>query len=163
MEQDPANKNNENVPERFRALEQAYAALEQRAQKYEQEWSAQYDRNKELRDENHRLQHDYEILRIQKGGFGFKMLMLSGLSGFIIALILCFIYLKLRPKEPHVAAFRQFQQENLINFELAISKGHFGEVEQTLKNSLDRPEYRPIEHQIVFMKEMMEATRKRCE
>ena len=163
MEQGPTNNNHkEDARERLLALEQAYAALEQRAQKYENEWSAQYDRNKELREENLRLQHDYETLRIQKGGFGFKMLMLSGFSGFVIALILCFVYLKLRPKEQHVVAFRQFQRENLINFELAISKGQFGEVEQTLERSLERPEYQPIEHQIVFMKEMMEATRKRC-
>jgi hypothetical protein len=167
MEQSPSN--NENTERllaeqknRLDALENAFATLEQRAQKYESDWSALFDQNRGLREENHRLQQDYEILRIQKGGFGFKMLLLSGLGGFITALILSFIYLKLKPKEPPVVAFRQFQRENLINFELAISKGQFEEVEKTLERSLERPEYRTIEPQILFMQEMMKATKTRC-
>ena len=75
---------------------------------------------------------------------------------------MCFIYVKIKPKEPAVAAFRQFQRENLINFELAIGKGHFEEVEHTLDNSLARPEYAPIEPQLVFMREMVKATKNRC-
>lgn len=167
MEQNPPNSENTErllaeQKNRIEALEQAFSALEQRARKYEDDWSALYDQNRELREENHRLQHDYEKLRIQKGGFGFKMLLFSGFCGFITALVLCFIYLKLKPKEPQVVAFRQFQRENLINFELAISKGQFGEVEQTLDRSLQRPEYEAIEPQILFMKEMVKATKNRC-
>ncbi|HRI59626.1 MAG TPA: hypothetical protein PK228_07880 [Saprospiraceae bacterium] len=168
MEQSPTN--NENTERllaeqknRLEALEQAFTALEQRAKKYEAEWSSLYDQNRDLREENHRLQQAYETLRIQKGGFGFKMLLLSGLGGFITALVLSFIYLKLKPKEPAVAAFRQFQQENTINFELAIGNGQFEEVEQTLENSLARPEYKAIEPQIIFIKEMMKATKNRCQ
>lgn len=167
MEQSPTN--NENTERllaeqknRLEALELSFITLEQRAKKYEAEWSALYDQNRELREENHRLQHAYETLRIQKGGFGFKMLLLSGLGGFVTALALSFIYLKLKPKEPAVAAFRQFQQENTINFELAIGNGQFEEVEQTLENSLARPEYKAIEPQIIFIKEMMKATKNRC-
>lgn len=168
MEQSPSN--NENTERllaeqknRLEALEQAFAALEYRARKYEEDWSVLYDQNRELREENHRLQQDYETLRIQKGGFGFKMLLFSGLGGFVTALVLSFIYLKLKPKEPQVVAFRQFQRENLINFELAISNGQFGEVEQTLEKSLGRPEYQAIRPQIIFMKEMVKATKNRCQ
>lgn len=168
MEQNPAtNENTERLlaeqKARLEALEQSFAALEQRAKKYEDEWSSLYDQNRGLREENHRLQHDYQTIRIQKGGFGFKMLLLSGLGGFVTALILCVIYVKLKPKEPSVAAFRQFQRENLFNFELAISKGQFGEVEQTLEKSMSRPEYDAIEPQLLFMREMIKATKARCQ
>lgn len=160
MEQNPANP--DNVQTLLEEQRQRIAELETRAKKYEDEWSALYDQSRDLREETHRLRHDYETLRIQKGGFGFKMLLFSGLGGFFTALILCFIYVKIKPKEPSVAAFRQFQRENLINFELAIGKGQFGEVERTLDNSIARPEYAPIEAQLVFMREMMKATKNHC-
>lgn len=167
MEQDPSN--NENTErllaeqkKRIEALELALTELERKAARYEEGWSAQYDQNKELREENHRLQHDYEILRIQKGGFGFKMLMLSGLGGFVTALVLCFVYVKLQPKEPQVVAFRQFQRENLFNYELAISKGQFEEVEKSLDQCFERPEYEVIEPELVFMKEIVKAAKHRC-
>lgn len=168
MELNPTNSENTErllaeQKNRLEALEQSFISLEQRAKKYEAEWSSLYDQNRELREEKHRLQQDYETLRIQKGGFGFKMLMLSGWGGFLTALILCFLYLKLKPKEPAEAAFRQFQRENRINFELAIGKGQFGEIEQTLENSLARPEYDAIETQILFMKDMVHATKTRCQ
>lgn len=147
---------------RLDTLEQAFSELERKAKKYEDGWSDLYDQNKTLRDENHRLQRDYETLRVQKGGFGFKMLLLSGLGGFVTALVLCFVYLKLKPKEPETIAFRQFQRENLFNYELAISQGRFEEVENSLEKSLERPEFRPIEPQIVFLKEIVGAAKSRC-
>lgn len=167
MKQDPSNnENNERLlgeqKKRIEALEMAFIELERKAAKYEEGWSAQFDQNKELREENHRLQHDYEILRIQKGGFGFKMLMLSGMAGFVTALVLCFIYVKLQPKDPQVVAFRQFQRENMFNYELAISKGQFEEVEKSLDKSLERPEYKAIEPQIIFTKEIVKAAKHRC-
>ncbi len=167
MKQDPSNnENNERLlgeqKKRIEALEMAFIELERKAAKYEEGWSAQFDQNKELREENHRLQHDYEILRIQKGGFGFKMLMLSGMAGFVTALVLCFVYVKLQPKDPQAVAFRQFQRENMFNYELAISKGQFEEVEKSLDQSLERPEYKAIEPQIIFTKEIVKAAKHRC-
>jgi len=46
---------------------------------------------------------------------------------------------------------------------LAISKGQFGEVEQTLEKSMSRPEYDAIEPQLLFMREMIKATKARCQ
>jgi hypothetical protein len=166
---EPSPTNNENTErllseqkKRLDALEQSFAELERKAQKYEEGWSDLYDQNKTLREENHRIQHAYEILRIQKGGFGFKMLLLSGLGGFVTALVLCFVYLKLKPKDPQVVAFQQFQRENLFNYELAISKGQFEEVEKSLDQCFERPEYEVIEPQLVFTREIVKAAKSRC-
>jgi len=167
MEQSPTN--NENTERllaeqknRLDALEQAFAELDRKAKQYEVGWSDLFDQNKTLREENHRLQHGYETLRIQKGGFGFKMLLLSGLGGFVTALLLSFVYLKLKPKEPAAVAFRQFQRENLFNYELAISQGKFEEVEKSLDLCFERPEYDAIEPQLVFVREIVKATKQRC-
>lgn len=167
MEQSPTNNENterllSEQKKRIEALEQSLAAMEQKARSFEDGWSDLFDQNKSLREENHRLQQDYEILRIQKGGFGFKMLMLSGLGGFVTALLLCFVYLKLQPKEPHVVAFQQFQRENLFNYELSISKGQFDEVEKSLDKCFERPEYELIEPQLVFIREIVKASKHRC-
>lgn len=148
---------------RIETLEHSFAELELRAQKYENEWSDLYDQNKELRAANHRLQHDYETLRLQKGGFGFKMLMISGFIGFVCAAMLCFAYLKLKPKEAHVVAFRKFQRENLFDYELAISQGRFDDVEKSLLLNLERPEFRPIEEELIFTKNLVEAAKRRCD
>jgi hypothetical protein len=167
MEQNPPN--NENAErllaeqkKRIEALEQAFAALEHRAKKFEDDWSTLYDRNRELREENHRLQQDYEKLRIQKGGFGFKMLLLSGLGGFVTALLLCFVYLKLRPKESQDVAFRQFQRENLFNYEVSLSKGEFDEVEKSLQKNAERPEFEVIGSEIEFVQKVVGAANKGC-
>lgn len=164
-----SSPNNENVDQllveqkkRIDSLEHALAEADLNIQKYKEEWSALYDQNKELRDKNHRLQHDYELLRLQKGGFGFKMLLLSGFIGSLVAVLLCFAYIKLKPKEAHVVAFRQFQRENLFNYELAIHRGQFDDVEKSLDFNIDRPEYQAIAPEIAFTKNIVKAAKRRC-
>ncbi|MBP6826416.1 MAG: hypothetical protein KA165_07645 [Saprospiraceae bacterium] len=144
------------------ALEHNLAEAGKNAQKYKDEWSSLYDQHKELRDTHHRLQHDYEILRLQKGGFGFKMLILSGFAGFLLAVVPCFAYLKLKPKDSHLIAFREFQRENLFNYELAISRGQFEDVEKSLKLNMERPEYQLIVPEIEFSKNLVEAAHRHC-
>lgn len=147
---------------RIEALERNITEAERTVQQYKDEWSALYDQARDLREMNSRLQHDYESLRIQKGGFGFKMLMFSGLAGFALAVLLCFAYIKLKPKEAHVVAFRKFQRENLFNYELAISRGQFDEVEKSLEFNMERPEYQAIVPELEFTRNMIEAARRRC-
>ena len=148
--------------QQIEVLQKSLTEAENKAQKYEQEWSALYDRNKELLGEKHQLFQDYETLRLQKGGFGFKAMMISGCTGFLVALVLCFVYLKLKPKNPHVVAFRQFEREHLFNYELAISQGRFHDVERSMQQNMDRPEYRPIANEIEFAKNLVAAARNRC-
>ena len=60
----PDNENPEKV-----ALRQALSEAETRAEKATSEWSVIYDQHKILREEHRQLLHDYEQLRLQKGGF----------------------------------------------------------------------------------------------
>ncbi|MDX1913030.1 MAG: hypothetical protein SFV22_16165 [Saprospiraceae bacterium] len=141
-------------------LRQAAEIAETRGQRYEEAWSTLFDQNKSLREENHRLQHDYETLRIQKGGFGFKMLLLSGLGGFVTALLLCFVYLKLKPKDPHTTALHHFRRTHLFEYELALSNRKFDEVKISLEKNIQHPDYQAIKPDLEIMRELVEAAEK---
>jgi len=153
----------EEQQKRIEALERNITEVERTVQQYKDQWSDLYDQTRDLRETNSRLLHDYESLRIQKGGFGFKMLLFSGLMGFVLAVMLCFVYIKLKPKEAHLVAFRRFQRENLFNYELAISRGQFDEVEKSLEFNMERTEYQSIIPELEFTKNMIEAARRRCD
>lgn len=165
MEQDPPN--NEILqglsPEQKKyveSLQHALADSELRGRRFETGWSDLFDQNKTLREENHQIQQGYENLRIQKGGFGFKMLMLSGLGGFVTALLLCFVYLKLKPKDPHLTALHNFRRAHLFEYELALSKKQFDEVKMSLEKELHNPENQAIKIEIEMMRELVEAAEK---
>jgi hypothetical protein len=144
------------------ALQHSLADTEIRAQRFEAGWSDLFDQNKTLREENHQLQQGYENLRIQKGGFGIKMLLLSGLGGFLTALILCFVYIKLKPKDAHIVAMNNFRRAHLFEYELALSKNQFNEVKTSLENELRHPDNKPITLEIEMLREMVEAAEKGC-
>lgn len=165
MEPNPPNNElpqglNPEQKKHFETLQQALSEAKQHGQRYEEAWSALFDQNKTLREENHRLQQHYETIRIQKGGFGFKMLLLSGLGGFVTALLLCFVYLKLKPKDPHTTALHAFKREHLFDYELALSKKQFDEVKTSLEKQLQKPENQSIKTEIEMLRELVEAAEK---
>ncbi|MDO8366164.1 MAG: hypothetical protein Q7T20_05150 [Saprospiraceae bacterium] len=147
----------------FESLQHALTEAKQRGLRFEEEWSSLFDQNKTLREENHRIQKSYENLRIQKGGFGFKMLMFSGLGGFVTALVLCFVYLKLKPKDPHIVALHNFRREHLFEYELALSKKQFAEVKSSLEKVIKTPENQSIKTEIEILRELIEAAEKGCQ
>ena len=122
---------------RIEALERAFADAEHRAQKYAQEREAAREQNKTLQQETHQLQRDYASLRLQKGGFGFKTLLLTGFLGTVVGIILCYLFF--RPKDNDQEVFRQFREQHQFNLELAISKGEFATVDSLLKVNIDQP------------------------
>jgi len=153
----PDNENPENT-----ALRHALSEAETRAEKARAEWSVIYDQHKALRDEHRQLQHGYEQLRLQKGGFGFKMLLLAGFMGTVVALAACFVYLRLKPKDPHTVAFEHFQREHLFEYELAISKGEWDAVEQSLRKEIELPENQAIKPELAFIRQLVTTTKRHC-
>ena len=144
------------------ALRQALSDAENRAEKSMAEWSAIYDQHKILREEHRQLKHGYEQLRLQKGGFGFKMLLLAGFMGTVVALAGCFVYLKLKPKDAHTRAFEHFQHEHLFQYELSISNGHWDAVELSLREELENPDYQSIKPEISFIRQLVTTTKRHC-
>lgn len=138
--------------------------LEKLRQQYADDLFAERRISKELRTESHRILHDYERLRVQKGGFGLKMLLFSGWGGFFSGALVCAVYfIFLHPKADHDVAFARFREAHLFNYERSISQGQFGAVEQDLQQNLDLPENAAIRPQLEFAKKIVGAARRRCE
>jgi hypothetical protein len=137
--------------------------IEKLRQQYADDVFAERQLGKRLHEERHQLQLDYERLRVQKGGFGLKAMTLSGFAGFCSGLVLCVLYLLLRPKDDHIATFIQFRDANQFRYELAISEGRFDEVEKGLLQNQRLPENKLIQPEIEFARKMVGAARRRCE
>ncbi len=88
--------------------------------------------------------------------------MLAGFMGTMVALAACFLYLKLKPKDPHTVAFEHFQREHLFQYELAISKGQFDIVEQSLRTELENPDNQVIKPELVFIRQLVTTTKRHC-
>jgi DNA repair exonuclease SbcCD ATPase subunit len=148
----------EEATKQIRALEKSLAETEKRAKSYEEHWSQVYDQSREMREEARKLQHEYEQLRIQKGGFGFKMLLFSGFCGFVTAAFLCLVYVRLlRPVSGHEAAFTEFAKAHQFDYELQLSRGEFQAVESSLREKANDPAYKIIAPEIAFAEKMVSA------
>ncbi|MFZ4475131.1 MAG: hypothetical protein ACOYPR_08060 [Saprospiraceae bacterium] len=141
--------------QRLAALEKAFSSSEHRTHRLMQD-------NNALQQELHQLQHDYESLRLQKGGFGFKALLGSGFLATLMAI--AFWYFVFRPsKDLHAHLFEHFQKEHQFNIEYAISQGQFKHAEDLLKASLEQPENAPIYPEIQMVYKIVGASKRKCE
>lgn len=162
MENNPSEQLIAELQSRISGLEQLLAETERKEKSFEQDWSKLFDQNKTLREENTRLQHNYETLRIQKGGFGFKTLLAIGIGGFFSALVLCFVYIKLKPKPEYATRFEQFRRENQFNFEYQLTRGDFESVDQSLARMEDGADYQLIKPEITFTRKVLGAAKRFC-
>lgn len=144
------------------ALEGALADAELRAQKYAQEAETLRQANEQqsvtidkMGETARRLQHDYENLRIQKGGFGFKMLLFSGFLAFLTGFALHWLFF--RPSNNHAETFSRFRDANLFNYEVALSQGELEQVEKALKADEAKPENKLIQPEIEFARKLVGA------
>ena len=114
-----------------------------------------------LTNDHLQLEKDYETLRIQKGGFGFKILWLSGFMGFLSGLVLCYLFF--RPSSKHEEVFSNFQHSTQFHVEYAIGQGDFVKAEELLKSSSESKDYSIIEPEIEMMRKIVGAAKRKCE
>ncbi|MCS7036383.1 MAG: hypothetical protein NZM41_06930 [Saprospiraceae bacterium] len=137
--------------------------LETLRQRYADDLFAERQLTRQLREDRHRIQQDYERLRVQKGGFGLKMLLLSGFSGFMSALLLCAIYVWfLKPAPNYVADMTRFREAHQLTLERALSEGRFDEVEQALEKSIQEPQNSTIRPGLEFARKLLDDARRGC-
>lgn len=147
-----------------RKAEKCSEELESLRQQYADDLYAERQISKALRQERQALQQDYTQLRVQKGGFGLKVLLLTGFIGTLGGLLICIVYwLVAQPKSEHAQVFDQFRDTHLFNYERSISQGRFDEVELDLERNLGRPEYQPIRPELEFSKKLVGAAKRRCQ
>lgn len=145
-----------NIHEFFKKL---IAERDQRIARLENDLAAAAHQSRDLHQAAQQLRDDYQILRKQKGGFGFRTLMVCGFFSAVAGFGLHWLVSRIG-SEPS-AVFQKFRDETQFNIEYDISQGNFEKVETTLKNSLEKAEYAPIRPEIEFFRKIMGATRRK--
>jgi hypothetical protein len=145
--------------QRLRALETAFASAETRAQKYAREQENLHLQLQSREKELHLIQADYESLRLQKGGFGFKAMLASGMTATLVGAMLCYLFF--RPQNQYANTFEHFRRENQFQIEYAIGQGDFVKAEEYLKNSLEKPDYQKIKPEIEMIYKVVSASKRR--
>jgi hypothetical protein len=143
-------------------LESALRESETRAARAKEAWSSLYDSVQGLKEDRHRLESEYEQLRLQKGGFGFKSLLSVGLASAVFTVFAVWVYLKVRPQPPHAAAFYKFRHETLVNYELQLSQGDFDPVLRSLPEHAARLEFQAIKPEISYLEKIVGAAKRSC-
>lgn len=142
---------------------QKYAAdLENLRIKYAEDIFAARQAQKKLQEHHHELQSDYENLRLRKGGFGFKTLLIVGGIATIMAVAMCWIYLRLRPKPEHVTAFAEFRQQHQFSIEYALSHREYGEAEKIVEEVRQQDHYKVIDTETQFALKLIRAAGQGC-
>jgi len=173
METNPEQPlNPETLQLRLQALEGELSDLKLRAQKYEafrqeldnlrQKYAD--DLFEERRQSSHwheqsiQWQHDYEQLRIQKGGFGFHTMSTVVIAVVIVTILMTYAFMKLT--DGRKAAHEAFRREQLFKIEFALSQGNYQEARDILQHSLQNPEYELAYPQIEMLQEAVHASEK---
>ncbi len=142
---------------------QKYAGdLENLRQRYADDLFQERQRSAAQQTELQTLQRAYADLRLQKGGFGFKSLLASGLAATIVAVLGVWVYLRLQPRPEPVVAFENFRREHLFNLEYALSHGQFDAAETTLEQATHDTHYTAIKPQIDFSHKIVKAAKRGC-
>lgn len=146
--------------QRIAALEKAFVEAESRNKKWAASAAQGQERLQHLQGELRAIQGDYENLRVQKGGFGFKTLLASGFVGTLVGLVVCFLFF--RPTDHRAKAYRDFQRQQLFKLEYAISEGRFDDAVKALSESLDQPENALIQEELESLRKITAAAKRRC-
>lgn len=110
---------------------------------------------RQLVEENHRWQNDYEQLRIQKGGFGFKALLGIGtVSGFIG---IFFGWLIFRQKSPDDVLFDQFNKSAGFKVEYSVAQGNYADAEKQITEFLTNNAFKPIQPELELLLRIVKA------
>ena len=157
---------------RLQALEGELSDLKMQAQKYDafrqelenlrQKYADDlFEERKQVthwHEQSLRWQHDYEQLRIQKGGFGFHTLSAVVIVVIILTAVMTYGFLKL--SDSRKSAEEAFRREQLFKIEYALSHGQYEQARAIIDRSLENPEYEPAYHQIHMIQELIHAAEK---
>jgi hypothetical protein len=160
---DTDDKDLRNALETTEQRAQKYAAeLENLRIKYAEDVFAAHQAHKKLQEHHHHLQSDYENLRLRKGGFGFKMLLFVSGVATVMAVAMCWVYLRLRPKPEPVAAFAEFRQQHQFSIEYALSHREYREAEKIVEEVRQQDHYKVIDTETQFALKLIRAAGQGC-
>lgn len=140
-------------------LQAEMAALRQQ---YADDLYAERQLGKQRQTQLHKLQDNYEQLRVRKGGFGFKMLGMTGFAATVGAVVLCWLYVQLKPRADHPALFADFRGQYQFNVEYALGRQDYQTAHRLLEEAQQNPSYRPIVPEIEFAEKLVKAAEQGC-
>ena len=97
---------------------------------------------KALESEIHHWQHDYEQLRIQKGGFGFKALAAFSFGTLLFGIALGWLFFK--QKQPDSIVFDKFNHAAGFSLEYHIAHQEYPAAERLISQYRRDPYYKTI-------------------
>lgn len=108
-----------------------------------------------LEQEVHQWQHDYEQLRIQKGGFGFKTILASGIAATLVGMALG--WLLFQQKDPNSVLFSQFSKAAGFNLEYHLSHQQYNEAQKIVTDYQNNKTYSPIQPELLLIGNLIKA------
>lgn len=115
------------------------------------------DRLEATEQEVQRWRSDYERLRIQKGGFGFKMLILTGFTALLFGLGAGWWFF--RPKESNSTLFQRFSQAYGFQLEYQMAQKQYEAAERGLAVYRHDPVFAPILPELELINNLVRAVR----
>mgnify|MGYP005854923523 FL=1 len=168
------------------SLEQLFAALDERIEKlkqiYVQQDGESGQRHEEIlaelhetyrrriadyetqlaaaREERRTLQRSYERLRLQKGGFGFRVILLTGvfagMLGFLVGYAGAFI------KNDARRNFDAFSRQYAMDLELHLTRHDFRTARELILTAQKLPEWEPIQPQLEMLGKTVQHAENCC-
>ena len=117
--------------------------------------NAYEQKTSELEREVHQWQHDYEQLRIQKGGFGFKMLLASGLLATLVGMAAG--WLLFRQRDSNAVLFESFNKAAGFNVEYNLSHQQYDQARKIIREFQSNSVYQPILPELALIDNMIQA------
>lgn len=110
---------------------------------------------RQLLEDNHRWQNDYELLRIQKGGFGFKALLGVGTLSVFFGIFLG--WLIFRQKDPNEILFDQFNKSVGFKIEYSVAQGNYADAEKQIIEFHANNVFKPIRSELDLLLRIVKA------
>lgn len=117
--------------------------------------NAAQQKTTQMEQELHQWQHDYEQLRIQKGGFGFKMLLASGTLAWLVGLLAG--WLVFRQKDSNEALFRQFVKASGFNLEYNLTHEQYNDAHKIVQTYQQNETFAPVRAELDFIAALIAA------
>jgi hypothetical protein len=114
-------------------------------------------KTKALEAENQRWQADYESLRIQKGGFGFKALLGTGMAATVVGMVLGWVIFY--QKEPNSVLFDQFNESAGFKLEYTISQRQYPAAERLISEFNHNKAFQPLQPEFDLLMRLVNAAR----
>lgn len=131
--------------------------LQQQIQEHEEAAKSLSSKSKALESEIHRWQHDYQQLRIQKGGFGFKAL--AAVSSATLLVGVAIGWLLFKQKQPDSVVFDKFNHAAGFSLEYHVAHKEYPAAERLISKFRHDPYYSTILPQLDLLLHLVQAAK----